>query len=291
MVIKYIGAHVSVAGGLEKSVLRAFKLEATAFSFFINNPLRWNKKPLEKDTVFNFRKACKKYHYSSSQILPHSSYLINLGHPNKEMKKRSCQSFIQEINSCYKLGLTMINVHPGNHLYKINEKQCLENISNSINFILSKTKKIIIVLENTAGQGSSVGYCFEHLASIIDKIEDKSRIGVCLDTCHLFASGYQLNNIDYFLYTFNKFNNLIGFKYLLGIHINDSKGKFNSRLDRHHNLGFGKIKKNVFSRIIQATEFQKIPIILETKNSDIRKDEIFWLKKTSLLHKNSIFSV
>ncbi|WP_154049441.1 deoxyribonuclease IV [Buchnera aphidicola] len=289
--MKYIGAHVSISGGLEKSVFRAYQLEATAFSLFINNPLRWKNKPLEKNVVYNFRKACKIHYYSALQILPHSSYLINLGHPNKEMRKKSCHAFIQEINSCYELGLSMINIHPGSYLYRIKEMKCLENISNSINFVLSKTKKIIVVLENTAGQGSNVGYCFEHLAFIIDKIEDKSRIGICLDTCHLFVSGYQLNDINCFLYTFNKFNNVIGFKYLLGIHINDSRGKFNSRVDRHHNLGFGEIEKNVFSRIVQTIEFQNIPIILETKDSNIRKDEILWLKKKSLLHNKSILSI
>ncbi|WP_075434225.1 deoxyribonuclease IV [Buchnera aphidicola] len=286
--MKYIGAHVSISGGLEKSVSRAYRLGATAFSLFVNNHLRWCHKPLTVSTVDNFRNSCKRYKYLSSQILPHSSYLINLGHPNKEMRKKSCQAFMQEIYRCYELGLTMINIHPGSSLRQITEKKCLENISSSINMILNKTKRVIIVLENTAGQGSNVGYCFEHLAFIIKKIEDKSRIGICLDICHLFVSGYQLNDMKNFLYTFKQFNSLIGFKYLLGIHMNDSKGSFNSRLDRHHNLGCGKIKKHVFSRIVQMLELQEIPIILETKDSSLWKNEILWLKKQSLLCSFSI---
>ncbi len=289
--IMYIGAHVSTEGGLENSVLRAHQLGATAFSIFVNNPLRWINPPLQKSTIYNFRKACKTYHYSPLQILPHSSYLINLGHPNKELNKKSCKTFINEIKRCYELGLMMINIHPGSYLYQITEKKCLENISNSINFVLSKTRKIIVVLENTAGQGSNVGYCFEHLSCIIDKIEDKSRIGICLDTCHLFASGYQLNNKNDFLEIFKKFNSLVGLQYLLGIHINDSKGNFDSRLDRHHNLGYGKIKKNVFSRIVQIVEFKNIPMILETKDISLWKDEIFWLKKQSILCSRRILNV
>ncbi|VFP83567.1 deoxyribonuclease IV [Buchnera aphidicola] len=286
--MKYIGAHVSSQGGLDKSVLRAYQLNATAFSLFLNNPLRWKSPPLAKNIVNNFRTNCKKYCYSSLQILPHSSFLINLGHPNKEMNKKSCYAFIYEIDCCYQLGLTMINIHPGSYLYQITERRCLEIISNSINFVLNKTRKIVVVLENTAGQGSNLGYCFEHLAFIINKIEDKSRIGICLDICHLFASGYQLNDFSIFNETFEKFNTVIGLQYLYGIHMNDSKGKCNSRLDRHDNLGFGKINKNVFSRIVQITEFQNIPIILETKDATMWKNEICWLKQQSLLYRRSI---
>ncbi|VFP77663.1 deoxyribonuclease IV [Buchnera aphidicola] len=289
--MKYIGAHVSTKGGLENSVLRAHQLGATAFSIFVYNPLRWINSPLQRNIIYNFRESCKIYHYSPLQILPHSSYLINLGHPQKELNKKSCETFIKEIKCCYELGLIMINIHPGSHLYQITEKKCLENISNSINFVLSKTRKIIVVLENTAGQGSNIGYCFEHLSFIINKIEDKSRIGVCLDTCHLFAAGYRLNKKNDFLETFKKFDSLIGFQYLSGIHINDSKGSFNSRLDRHHNLGYGKIKKNVFSWIVQIVEFKKIPMILETKDTSMWKNEICWLKKQSMLNSRKILNV
>lgn len=283
----YIGAHVSIAEGIEKSVLRAYKLKATAFSCFLGNPLRWNNPPFTVDAIHNFRNFCNKYNYSASQILPHSSYLINLGHPNKLMRKKSCFAFIQEIHRCSELGLKMINIHPGSHLYKITEKKCLENIIDSINFVLNQTRGIIVVLENTAGQGSNVGYCFEHLAFIIRHVKDKLRIGICLDTCHLFVAGYQLNDMDDFLYTFKKFNNLIGFQYLFGIHLNDSKGKFNSRLDRHHNLGCGEIKKYVFSKIVQSIEFKDIPLILETKKKSLWKKEISWLKKKLLLREYS----
>ncbi|WP_041749155.1 deoxyribonuclease IV [Buchnera aphidicola] len=288
--MKYIGVHCNTSGGLEKSVLQANKLNATAFSFFVKNPLRWNTLPLQQSTIKSFRKFCNKYNYSTLQILPHSSYLINLGHPDKEKKKKSCKTLIEEINFCNLLGLVMINIHPGSSLKKITEKKCLENISNSINYILKKTNNIIIVLENTSGQGGNMGYCFEHLAFIINKVRNKSRIGVCLDTCHLFASGYQLNNKNSFLNIFYRFHELIGLKYLRGIHLNDSKGKFNSKLDRHENLGYGNIKTSVFSKIVRVIEFNNIPIILETKDASIWKKEIQWLKKQSLLPKISILN-
>ncbi|VAX76349.1 deoxyribonuclease IV [Buchnera aphidicola] len=291
MIHKYIGAHVSSAGGLENSILRAHELEATAFSLFLSNQLQWRIPILKEKTINNFVRLCKKYNYHSKSILPHSSYLVNLGHPDKNMREKSCYYFIQEIKCCYQLGLMMINIHPGSYLYKITEKKCLENIIDSINFILSKTEHIIIVLENTAGQGSNVGYCFEHLAFIIRHIKNKLRIGVCLDICHLFASGYQLNDINSFIFTFKKFHNLIGLKYLYGIHMNDSKRNFNSRLDRHHNLGYGKIKKYVFSNIVQTKEFQDIPLILETKDKSLWKSEIRWLKQESLLYTASFLNI
>ncbi|QFQ31984.1 deoxyribonuclease IV [Buchnera aphidicola] len=284
--MKYIGAHVSSSGGLEKAVFRAFQLNATAFSFFTKNQLQWSASPLNAINIDNFKKACIKYNFFFEKILPHSSYLINLGHPDNDFLKKSRIAFIQEIKRCDDLGLYYLNFHPGSHLNKISETDCLLRISESINIALEKTNNITAVIENTAGQGTNVGYCFEHLYEIINQVDDKSRIGVCLDTCHLFSSGYDLRTKENCQNTFNKFFNLIGLKYLKGLHLNDSKRDFNSRVDRHENLGLGYIGTLVFEWIIKNKSFSNIPMILETSNSLMWAEEISWLK--SLQSKDNI---
>ncbi|QCI16972.1 deoxyribonuclease IV [Buchnera aphidicola (Aphis helianthi)] len=276
--MKYIGAHVSAAGGVEKAVFRAFQLKATTFSFFTKNQLQWSTFPLSKINIDDFKKACIKYNFFFEKILPHSSYLINLGHPDNNLLKKSRIAFIDEIRRCDELGLRFLNFHPGSHLNKISEIDCLSRISESINIALEKTKNIIAVIENTAGQGTNVGYCFEHLSTIINKIDNQSRVGVCLDTCHLFASGYDLRTKENCKNTFNKFFDLIGLKYLKGFHLNDSKRDFNSRIDRHESLGLGKIGVLVFEWIMQNKHFFDIPMILETSNPKIWSKEIDWLK-------------
>lgn len=283
--MNYIGAHVSSSGGLEKAVLRAFQIKATAFSFFTKNQRQWISLPLQKKNIDDFKEACIKYNFLPEKILPHSSYLINLGHPIDVFLEKSRAAFIDEIMRCDQLGLRFLNFHPGSHLNKISEITCLSRIAESINIALEKTKNVVAVIENTAGQGTNIGYRFEHLYEIIKKIDDKSRIGVCIDTCHLFASGYDLRTkIDYES-TFNKFFDLIELKYLKGFHLNDSKKKFNSRVDRHESLGLGEIGTSVFQWIIKNKNFRNIPMILETINPKIWEKEINWLR--SLKHKSN----
>jgi len=276
--MKYIGAHVSIAGGLDISVLRAYQLGATAFSFFTKNQRQWKSTPLSNKIISDFKVTCNKLNYQANQILPHGSYLINLGHPDSDLLKKSRNAFLDEIIRCNDLGLVLFNFHPGSHLHKITEDSCLEIIANSINLSLNKTKNVTLVIENTAGQGSNVGYCFEHLAKIINKIEDKSRIGVCLDTCHLFSAGYDLRTKDAYNNTFKMFDKIVGFNYLRGVHINDSKGNLNSRIDRHHSLGKGNIGCDAFIWMMQDHRFNDMPIILETIDSNIWSEEISWLK-------------
>ncbi|CAL4042242.1 Endonuclease 4 [Buchnera aphidicola (Tetraneura ulmi)] len=276
--MRYIGAHVSALGGVGQSVIRASNIKANAFSFFTKNQRRWKSLSMKVDEINNFKNLCKEHNFSYDYILPHASYLINLGHPNKDLLKKSRESFIDEIKRCQLLNLRFINFHPGNHLYRISEDLCLQNVSDSINIAIQSTEKIILVIENTAGQGSSIGYRFEHLAKIIDKVEDKSRIGVCLDTCHLFASGYELRIKESFDSTFKKFEKIIGFQFLFAMHLNDSKKELNSRVDRHENLGKGKIGYECFSWIIKDYRFCSIPLILETPNHDHWEKEIFWLR-------------
>jgi len=276
--MKYIGAHVSAAGGVDQAVKRAFELEATAFALFTKNQRQWKAAPLTNTVISAFRRACEKYHYGPGQILPHDSYLINLGHPEAEALEKSREAFIDEMSRCQQLGLTLLNFHPGSHLKKISEEDCLKRIAESINIALDKTEGVTAVIENTAGQGSNLGFRFEHLAAIIDGVEDKSRVGVCIDTCHAFAGGYDLRTTETCEQTFADFEHIVGFQYLRGMHLNDAKSEFGSRVDRHHSLGEGNIGKTVFSWLMKDARFNGIPMILETINPDIWKDEIAWLK-------------
>lgn len=276
--MKFIGAHVSAAGGVDQAVIRAHELEATAFALFTKNQRQWKAAPLPEDVIEKFKVACEKYGYSSNQILPHDSYLINLGHPVTEALEKSREAFLDELQRCEQLGLSLLNFHPGSHLMQIDEDKCLEKISESLNIALSQTAGVTAVIENTAGQGSNLGFRFEHLAKIIDGVEDKSRVGVCIDTCHAFAAGYDLRTEEECIKTFKHFEKIIGFNYLRGMHLNDAKSEFNSRVDRHHSLGEGNIGKTVFSWMMRDPRFDGIPMILETVNPDIWKDEIAWLK-------------
>ncbi|MBF7977844.1 MULTISPECIES: deoxyribonuclease IV [Rahnella] len=276
--MKFIGAHVSAAGGVDQAVLRAHELEATAFALFTKNQRQWKAAPLPEDVIEKFKIACEKYGYQSNQILPHDSYLINLGHPVTEALEKSREAFLDELQRCEQLGLSLLNFHPGSHLMQIDEDKCLERISESLNIALAQTQGVTAVIENTAGQGSNLGFRFEHLAKIIDGVEDKSRVGVCIDTCHAFAAGYDLRTVEECEKTFKHFEDVVGFKYLRGMHLNDAKSEFNSRVDRHHSLGQGNIGNTVFSWMMRDARFDGIPMILETVDPEIWKDEIAWLK-------------
>lgn len=276
--MKFVGAHVSAAGGVDQAVLRAHEIKATAFALFTKNQRQWKAAPLSTEVIDKFKKNCELYGYGPSQILPHDSYLINLGHPEEEALEKSRDAFLDEMQRCEQLGIELLNFHPGSHLNKIDVDKCLQKIAQSINITLEKTKNVTAVIENTAGQGTNLGYRFEHLAAIIDGVEDKSRVGVCIDTCHTFAAGYDLRTREECEKTFAEFEKIVGFQYLKAMHLNDAKSELASRVDRHHSLGEGNIGKVPFSYIMQDTRFDGIPLILETINPDIWPDEIAWLK-------------
>jgi deoxyribonuclease-4 len=278
MKMKFVGAHVSASGGVDQAVIRAHELEATAFALFTKNQRQWKAAPLPADVIDKFKSACAQYGYGPGQILPHDSYLINLGHPVTEALEKSREAFLDEVQRCELLGLTLLNFHPGSHLMQIDEDKCLARIAESINIVLDKTQGVTAVIENTAGQGSNLGFKFEHLAAIIDGVEDKSRVGVCIDTCHAFAAGYDLRTEEDCQKTFKELGDVVGFNYLRGMHLNDAKSEFGSRVDRHHSLGEGNIGKTVFSYIMRDERFDNIPLILETVNPDIWAEEIAWLK-------------
>ena len=272
--MKYIGGHVSAAGGVENAPLNAKAIGAKAFALFTKNQRQWFAKPLTEENVKLFKENCEKEGFSPEHILPHDSYLINLGHPENEKLIKSQKAFLDELQRCEQLGLKYLNFHPGTHLGQYSEDECLKTISESINIALSETEYVTAVIENTAGQGNNVGYKFEHLAQIIDQVKDKSRIGVCIDTCHAYTSGYDLRDEKAFHNTFQQFEKLIGFQFLKGMHINDSKKELGTRVDRHESIGKGFIGLDAFKFLMNDSRFDDIPLILETPNSEIWADEI-----------------
>ena len=277
--MKKIGAHVSASGGVSNAPLNAAKIGADAFAFFTKNQRQWSSKPLELKEIDNFHKACESHRIDINNILPHDSYLINLGHPEREKLRKSRNAFVEEMSRCEQLNLTKLNFHPGSHLKQVDEGACLNLISESINIALDKTESVTAVIENTAGQGSNMGYRFEHLATIIDGVEDKTRVGVCIDTCHAFAGGYDLSTYESTRNVFNEFDKIIGFKWLKGMHLNDSKKKLGSRVDRHQSIGKGEIGMEAFRFILQDPRFNNIPLILETIDSSIWEQEIIMLRE------------
>lgn len=275
---KYIGAHVSASGGVEYAPINANEIGANAFALFTKNQRQWVAKPLTKESITLFRNNCEKYEISSDYILPHDSYLINLGHHESEALIKSREAFLDEFVRCEQLGLKLLNFHPGSHLQVVSEEACMNVIAESINIALSKTKGVVAVIENTAGQGSNIGYKFDHLAYIIDRVEDKSRVGVCIDTCHTFAAGYDLRTPESYSATFAAFDKIVGFKYLKAVHLNDSVKGLGSRVDRHHSLGKGEIGLDFCKLLMEDKRFDGIPIILETPDETLWRDEISYLR-------------
>ena len=276
--MKYFGAHVSASGGVENAVKNAKDIGATAFALFTKNQRQWIAPALTPAQIAIFKEAMAEAGFSAAQILPHDSYLINLGHPDEDGLQKSRESFFEEMQRCELLGLDRLNFHPGSHLKRISEEGSLDRIAESINMALERTKGVTAVLENTAGQGSNLGYKFEHLAYIIDRVEDKSRVGVCLDTCHSFAAGYDLRTKEACDATFAEFDRVIGFKYLRGMHLNDAMRPLGSHIDRHSPMGEGEIGIECFKYIASDPRFDNIPLILETPDEERWAQEIAQLR-------------
>ena len=276
--MKRIGAHVSAAGGVSNAPINAAAIGADAFAFFTKNQRQWVGKALEESEINAFHNACHEHNISLDHILPHDSYLINLGHPETEKLQKSRDAFNDEMKRCEQLNLNQLNFHPGSHLKQIDEATCLRLIAESINIALDHTTGVTAVIENTAGQGSNLGFRFEHLAAIIDEVEDKNRVGVCIDTCHAFAGGYDLRTAASTEAVFAEFDRVVGFQWLRGMHLNDSKKELASRVDRHHSLGKGEIGIDAFKYIAQDPRFDEIPLILETIDTSIWKQEIQLLR-------------
>ena len=272
--MKRVGAHVSASGGVENAPLNAEKIGAKAFALFTKNQRQWKAKPLTTKSIDAFKANIERIGIAPEHVLPHDSYLINLGHPDPDALAKSRDAFLDEMRRCEQLGLPLLNFHPGSHLKKLSEEQSLDIVAESINLALDQTEGVTAVIENTAGQGSNLGYKFEHLAHIIDKVEDKSRVGVCLDTCHTFVAGYDLRTVDACEKSFGEFDEIVGFSYLRGMHLNDSKPDLGAKVDRHHSLGEGKIGWEAFRYIMNAPHFEEIPMVLETIDDTIWDQEI-----------------
>jgi len=276
--MKYIGAHVSAAGGVENAPLRADKIGAKALALFTKNQRQWEGPPLTKENIEGFKKNCKELGYSMDYVMPHDSYLINLGHPEKKQLEKSRNAFLDEIRRCEQLGIKLLNFHPGSHLDKLSLDDCLKKNAESLNWALDQTKGVTAVIENTAGQGTNTGFKFEQLAAIINGVEDKSRVGVCIDTCHAYASGYDLSTETGYQEMVDEFDEVVGFKYLKGVHLNDSQRALGSRVDRHASIGKGEIGLKGFEHIMKDHRFDGIPMILETPNKEN------WAKEIKLLY-------
>lgn len=272
--MKYIGAHVSASGGVQNAPVNAESIGARAFALFTKNQRQWFSNPLTRASIKEFRVNCEKYDYKPFQILPHDSYLINLGHPEAEPLEKSRASFLDEMQRCEQLGLDRLNFHPGSHLNSISIEDCLKRIAESVNIVLDKTKGVTAVIENTAGQGTNLGHTFEQLREIIDNVEDKSRVGVCIDTCHAYSAGYDVKSPEGFKQTFEKFDKIIGFQYLKGMHINDSKKELATHVDRHDSIGKGFLGEEAFRSVMNDIRFDNIPLILETPDESLWEEEI-----------------
>jgi len=271
---KFVGAHVSASGGVFNAPINATNIGAKAFALFTKNQRQWAAKPLDTKTIDQFKRNLEESGILPKHILPHDSYLINLGHPELDKRGKSFDAFVDEVERCMLLGLDRLNFHPGSHLKKMSEEECLDAIAESMNRTLERTEGVSLVLENTAGQGSNLGWRFEHLAQIIDKVEDKSRVGVCIDTCHMFTAGYDIRTQEAYDATWAEFDKVVGFNYLMGMHINDSKPDLGSHVDRHDSIGKGKIGLDAFRFIMNDARMDDIPLILETIDESIWKEEI-----------------
>ena len=277
--MKYIGAHVSASGGVCNAILNAEAIGANAFALFTRNQRSWVSKPLGVDEIAAFRAMLPERGFDPRHVLPHDSYLINLGSPDEETLQKSRAAFLDEMQRAQQLGLQLMNFHPGSHLNKISDEECLDQIAREINLALDKTSGVTAVIENTAGQGSNLGFKFEHLRRIIDGVNDKSRVGVCIDTCHTLAAGYDITTEMGPNFCFDEFERIVGFNYLRAIHLNDSKKDLGTHVDRHETLGNGFIGKPFFSWFMNDPRFDDMPIILETPDPTLWKDEIAWLKQ------------
>ncbi len=272
--MKYVGAHVSASNGVFNAPLNAKKIGAKAFALFTKNQRQWKAKPLTEGEIEKFKEYCRRENYSADHILPHDTYLINLGAPEKDALDKSRIAFRDEMKRCGQLGLKYLNFHPGTHKKMITDEDCLKLIAEGVNMALTATEGVTAVIENTSGQGGSVGYRFEHLGTLIEMVEDKSRIGVCLDTCHTFTAGYDLRTPETYEMTMSRFGEIVGFKYLKGMHLNDAKAGLGSRVDRHHNLGMGLLGWEPFKIIMQDPRLDEIPLILETIDENLWAEEI-----------------
>jgi len=270
----YIGPHVSIGGGVANAPKNAKALVATGFGMFVKNQRQWTAAPYTAADIEAFKKQMQADGYTAAQVLPHAGYLINLANPDEEAHAKSMGSLLDELKRCMALGLDKLNLHPGSHLRLITPQEACDRVARSINAALAETSGVTVVIENTAGSGGNLGSRFEEIKAMIDGVDDKARVGVCLDTMHSFAAGFDLRTRDGFLETMDHFDKTVGMKYLRGMHMNDSKVEFNSHKDRHESLGSGLLGIEVFKCIMKDKRFENMPLVLETPNEELWAQEI-----------------
>ena len=272
--MKFIGPHVSISGGVENAPLNAAAFGAKGFAMFTKNQRQWSAPPISAESAAAFKENCRKHGYTPAQILPHDSYLINLGQPDAVKRANAVKAFIDELERCRILGLTMLDFHPGSHLKLVSEAEGCAIIAESVRIALNEVPDVCAVFENTAGQGSNLGYRFEQLADMLEKVGMPERTGICIDTCHAFAAGYDLSTPEGLDTVLNEFDRVIGIKFLRGMHLNDSKGVLAGHLDRHAPLGAGTLGMAVFEKIAADKRLENIPLILETPDESLWESEI-----------------
>ena len=270
----FIGPHVSIGGGVANAPVNAKAMGATGFGLFVKNQRQWTAAPYTAADIDAFKKQMVKDGYTAAQALPHAGYLINLANPDEAAHAKSMASLMDELRRCMSLGLDKLNLHPGSHLRLITPQEGCERVAKSINAALAQTAGVTVVIENTAGSGGNLGSVFEELKAMVDGIDDKARVGICLDTAHTFAAGFDIRTRDGFLKTLEHFDKTVGLRYLRGMHLNDSKAGLNSHVDRHESLGAGLLGIDVFTCIMKDERFENIPLVLETPNEEIWAQEI-----------------
>ena len=270
----FIGPHVSIGGGVANAPDNAKALGATGFGMFVKNQRQWTAAPYAAADVEAFKKQMKADGYTAAQVMPHAGYLINLANPDEAAHAKSMAAVLDELHRCRALGLDKLNLHPGSHLRLITPQEACERVAKSINAALAKTSGVTVVIENTAGSGGNIGSVFEELQAMVEGVDDKARVGVCLDTMHTFAAGYDIRTRDGFLKTMERFDKTVGMKYLCGMHLNDSKVELNSHVDRHESLGAGLLGIEVFKCIMKDKRFENMPLVLETPNEELWAQEI-----------------
>jgi len=277
MATYFVGPHVSAGGGVSQAPLNAKALNASGFALFVKNQRQWTAAPLPKEEIEAFKKQMMTDRFTPQQVLPHAGYLINLANPDDGAQNKSFTSLMDEAKRCSALGLSLLNFHPGSHLRLITPQVACERVAGAINRAMREIPALIFVVENTAGSGGNIGSRFEELKIILDGIDDRSRVGFCLDTCHTFAAGYDISTRDGFLKTMESFDRIVGMKTLRALHLNDSKTALGSHVDRHESLGKGLLGIEPFKCIMRDARFQNIPLVLETP------DETIWAQEIELL--------
>lgn len=272
--MKYIGAYVSEEPGLATVPARAAALGARAFGITTAPTNVWRAPDPDPEVCSLFRAACAEYGFTTDHILPHAGFLINLCSPDKRKLALSRIALIDEMRRCRLLGLTMVNFHPGATLRAMDDDAACRLIAQSINYVLDKSEGVTAVIENTAGQGSNLGWDFAQIGMMIDGVEDKTRVGVCIDTCHAHAAGYDFTSEEGYRESWQRFDDVIGRQYLRGMHLNDAVRPLGSRIDRHAPIGAGTVGREFFSRLMADPRTDGIPLLLETPDESLWPEEI-----------------